>query len=173
MHLPTHLKTNPFLCKGEPEVLARVLHHLPSKPTILEIGTFKGLSSVLMAKQRPDAKIITIDPHVGIVQNPSLKSSPEEVLENFKRYKVKNVTHIPVSSKDYEPEGFFDLIFIDGDHTFAGVSLDYHKFSPYVKANGWIVFHDYSSSPSVTKFCKTLPSFKKQFQYHSLLICQK
>lgn len=36
----------------------------------------------------------------------------------------------------------FDFIFIDGDHTYDGVKLDYENFSPALKEGGIIAFHD-------------------------------
>ncbi len=35
-----------------------------------------------------------------------------------------------------------DLLFIDGDHSYAGVKMDFEKFSPLVRDGGLIAFHD-------------------------------
>jgi hypothetical protein len=35
-----------------------------------------------------------------------------------------------------------DLLFIDGDHSYEGVKLDYEMYSELVKDNGYIAFHD-------------------------------
>jgi cephalosporin hydroxylase len=35
-----------------------------------------------------------------------------------------------------------DLLFIDGDHSFAGVKADYEMYKSLVSADGMIVFHD-------------------------------
>ena len=35
-----------------------------------------------------------------------------------------------------------DFLFIDGDHTFLGVKLDYMMYKDLVKSGGWIAFHD-------------------------------
>lgn len=39
----------------------------------------------------------------------------------------------------------FDFIFIDGDHTYAGVKNDFDNYHRAVKAGGYIVFDDYGS----------------------------
>jgi hypothetical protein len=35
-----------------------------------------------------------------------------------------------------------DVLFIDGDHTYAGVKKDFAMYSPFVKDDGIIIFHD-------------------------------
>jgi cephalosporin hydroxylase len=35
-----------------------------------------------------------------------------------------------------------DFLFIDGDHSYEGVKLDYEMYSPLVRAGGLIAFHD-------------------------------
>lgn len=39
-----------------------------------------------------------------------------------------------------------DFLFLDGDHTLAGVSLDYQMYAPLVRSGGWIGFHDITES---------------------------
>ena len=40
-----------------------------------------------------------------------------------------------------------DILFIDGDHTYKGVKRDFQMYSPLVKKNGIIVFHDIVKVP--------------------------
>jgi hypothetical protein len=39
-------------------------------------------------------------------------------------------------------DGPLDFLFIDGDHTYAGVKHDYNHYAPLVRAGGVIAFHD-------------------------------
>jgi hypothetical protein len=39
----------------------------------------------------------------------------------------------------------FDVIFIDGDHTYDGVKLDFEKSLALLNENGYLVFHDINS----------------------------
>lgn len=159
--------------KGEPECLAYFVKQLPPKARILEIGTFRGLSAALMAKQRKDIHIDTLDPHIGIPEEPHLHSSVPEVLANFHKHGVfDQICHLPISSRDFNPKHKYDMLFIDGDHTYAGVSHDYLNFEPFVKEGGFIIFHDYGYHEGVTKFCKTL-NFSRVFRRASLLIVKK
>lgn len=49
-----------------------------------------------------------------------------------------------------------DYLFIDGDHTYAGVKKDFELYSPFVKKGGVVVFHDvvphHGSSCKVDEF---------------------
>ena len=47
-----------------------------------------------------------------------------------------------------------DVLFIDGDHSYQGCSLDFHAHAPRVKPGGVILFHDSESSPDVKRFCE-------------------
>lgn len=67
---------------------------------------------------------------------------------NFER---ENVTRITGDTHDKsilsKLEGKkFDLIFIDGDHTEAGVTKDYNMFNGLLSENGMIAFHDIKES---------------------------
>ena len=44
--------------------------------------------------------------------------------------------------KDYFPDGI-DLLFIDGDHSYKGITTDFNLYFPLVNPNGYIVFDDY------------------------------
>ena len=37
---------------------------------------------------------------------------------------------------------YIDLLFIDGDHTYEGVRADFDLWSPHVRVNGLVAFHD-------------------------------
>ncbi len=43
-------------------------------------------------------------------------------------------------AKEFAP---YDFLFIDGDHTREGVSLDYEMYSPLVRSGGIVAFHDW------------------------------
>ncbi len=58
---------------------------------------------------------------------------------------------------------FYDLLFIDADHSEAGVRRDYEDYAPMVRSGGVIAFHDalkrptYEEEITVWKFLADLP----------------
>lgn len=49
-----------------------------------------------------------------------------------------------------------DVLFIDGEHSYAALSLDFGMHARRVKPGGVILFHDTSSCPDVAVFCKEI-----------------
>ena len=46
-----------------------------------------------------------------------------------------------------------DVLFIDGEHTYAALNLDFRQHVGRVKKGGVILFHDTASCPEVTAWC--------------------
>lgn len=163
------LSRHPYLRQREIDYLDMLLCMLPKNAKILEIGTFKGQTAIFMCKLRKDVTITTIDPHVGIPEHPELFSTEEEVKSNIESQGFQNrICHVPVSSHCFFTAENFDLIFIDGDHTYQGVRDDFNKFFPNLKDKGIVAFHDYGYLDGVTMFCNSLIDTKK-FESYALL----
>ena len=171
------INKNPYLRDGEANNLDKILIWLPKNAKALEIGSFKGWTSIAMCRIKKDLTITTIDPHYGIPQFPELNSSEAEVNKNITSWKLQNkIKHIKVSSQAFVTAEKFDFIFIDGDHTFEGVSFDFNKFFPNLKKGGIIAFHDYGCHTGVTMLCNSLISNKKLGSYiklNSIIVFKK
>ncbi len=151
------INKNPFLREREAANFNRILALLPKNARVLEIGTFKGWTSILMCRLKKDLKVTTIDPHFGFPKHPELSSSEAEVNKNIASRKFEDkIKHIKTSSQEFITSEKFDFIFIDGDHTFEGVKFDFNKFFPNLKKDGIIAFHDYGCHAGVTQFCNSL-----------------
>lgn len=46
------------------------------------------------------------------------------------------------ASLDAAPAGPLDFLFLDGDHSYDGVRLDFVQYGALVKPGGWVGFHD-------------------------------
>jgi len=105
----------------------------------LEIGTFQGGSALLVGSAldalKSDGRMYLVDPE------------PKISAENWQR-----IAHRAEIFKGYSPEILqavaakagqaFDLVLIDGDHTYKGAKRDATGVLPYIAPGGYILFHD-------------------------------
>jgi cephalosporin hydroxylase len=129
--------------------------------TIVEIGTAKGGTLYAWCKiAQPDAIIVSIDLPGG----PFGGGYSVKDIKRFRRYKKENQKLYffrKDSQKRVTKEKLIrvirgrkiDFLFIDGDHRYSGVKKDWKLYSPLVKRNGLIVFHDILTHPKVP-LCK-------------------
>lgn len=132
------------------------------KVEVLEIGTLFGTGSAIIydaLSARVDSVHLTLldplDGYYAMSPNDGLTGEPvtEEMLwRNFEIAGIprKDVTLIKKLSS--EPEALaaakkrqYDLMIIDGDHSYAGVKTDFENYSPFVRPGGYIIFDDYDS----------------------------
>lgn len=117
---------------------ARKLSELAADKTVLEIGSYCGLSTVCMART---AKHVTAVDYFDGRATPMPRNTRNEFDRNIKRHGVAD--KITVQSPDDEIEGVFDLVFIDGDHSYSAVRADIVKACGVLADDGLLVFHDY------------------------------
>ena len=101
---------------------------------ILEIGTAWGYSAAILAEAAPQASITTL--------NPKAKEFPI-ARRNLADY--ANVSVVQTTSAEWLKQSapIYDMIFVDGDHTVAGVRADVPYFG-VLRPGGLLLFHDYS-----------------------------
>ncbi len=125
-----------------------------TKGVILEIGSFKGRSTIVLAKSAAlagETKIVAVDPLTSPSKtDPDLRgqaSGWSDFQTNLKNAGVENAVefHRHRSSElagKWAAGRKIRLLWIDGDHTYAGAKLDLDLFRPFL-ANGAIVaMHD-------------------------------
>lgn len=140
---------------------ARLLYKLArevKKGVIVEIGSYKGKSTVCLAQGSKDGKgqtVYAIDPHLGDL---SLKKNSAPSKEDFKKNVVGNglqrfVKPLYFTSKEAFPKikQPIGLLFIDGDHRYKGVLADYRNWSKKLCYGGIVAFHDSFSWEGVIK----------------------
>ena len=120
------------------EVVARIR---PRR--VLEIGSQGGGNLFLLSKvAAPDARILSIDLNFSPVQMaayPSL-AAPTQRLTCFKG--DSSSPEMLARVKEWLGGDQLDFLFIDGDHSLAGVTADYRTYAPLVATGGVIAFHD-------------------------------
>ena len=144
--VPGHLMEN------EARFLGLLAACTPAKGTIVEIGSFKGRSTVMLAKVSSHygcGPVVAIDPHNSPIlfdhqANPEA-SSYEDFLRN---------THAAGVSAHVEAHAAYSkevakswnqpirVLWIDGDHTYEGAKSDLDGFLPHLVTGGVVAYHD-------------------------------
>ena len=129
--------------------------------TIVEIGTQKGGTLYAWCRVAlPDAFIVSIDlpggPFGGGYSLKEMKRfwtyrRKKQRIYFFRKDSHKKVTRDELIKKLKGRK--IDFLFIDGDHRYTGVKKDWNLYTPLVKRNGLIVFHDILFHPKFPK-CK-------------------
>lgn len=120
------------------------------KPDLcVEIGSARGRSacSIGMAlKENRRGRLIAIDPHRRTDWNDYQSVDTFEVITaNLATLELTDWVDIRRQTSSEAAQAWtlpIDMIFIDGDHSYAGVKRDWELFMPHVKEFGLVIFHD-------------------------------
>jgi predicted O-methyltransferase YrrM len=121
---------------------------------IIEIGSFKGKSTVMLAKVAQHYgldSVVAIDPHNfnsaelrGHRTSP-VSSSYDEFLSHLETAGVANIVEVhrayssDIAATWKRPISF---LWIDGDHSYRGAKSDFDGFAPHLLPEGIVAFHD-------------------------------
>lgn len=139
-----------------PDREARLLFALayagPGEGAIVEIGSFVGRSTIFLARGSLAAgreRVVAIDPHTVQIppdpQFPNEKGTEGVFRRNLEKMGVAHhvEVHVKLSQEvAREWKGPVRLLWIDGDHTYPSVRLDFDLWNPFLVPGGVIVFHD-------------------------------
>lgn len=125
-----------------------ICEELTEKPTLLEIGVFRGATLSVWQILKPNANIYGITPlnTAGDVWESDYKADIEKI---HKHFGLKNwPTIIPEYSQDrfaierskrYIP---YSVVYIDGSHTYEDALSDLTNYAPMVTIGGFLVVDD-------------------------------
>lgn len=113
--------------------------------TIVEIGRFKGGSTmVLAAAMAQGSTLWSYDLHLA--PRPDLVGTDldAELGQALDRLGLDDGVHLVVGdSRTVDlPPGPYDILFVDGDHSYEGAKADFARWSPRVRDGGHLLFHD-------------------------------
>ena len=128
--------------------------------TIVEIGAGKGgMLAAFCAVAGEDATIVSVDleggPFGGGASDAQLRSRAN-VKPRQKLHLVRGDSLDPAireRTASLTPKGV-DVLFVDGDHSYDGVSGDFRMYSRLVVPGGIVAFHDILTTLSVEPGCE-------------------
>jgi predicted O-methyltransferase YrrM len=118
----------------------------------LEIGSLRGESIVNVASVAAHCTSVTLSK-----EEMRAMKFPEKIVEvhEFFSKDLPNITHIHHNSATFDFGSLnkkFDVIFVDGDHSYEGVKADTAKMYDLLRDdNSVIVWHDYGHSPTAVR----------------------
>jgi methyltransferase family protein len=129
---------------------------------IVEIGSFRGRSTIVLAGAAPDGvAIVAIDPHAGNDRGPRQISGFEiEAAGDHEVFTANlaaagladRVRHVREVSDNAHPavDGAIAVLYIDGAHRYARARGDVRAWGARVEPGGTMLIHDSFSSVGVT-----------------------
>ena len=151
-----------WLTDAQAARLARSAGALGAGSRVVEIGSFRGRSTIVLARAAPDdAEVVAIDPHLGSDRGPQEIAAQPELGEddlhafraNLERAGVAaRVRHVRALSQEAlgEVEGAIDLLYVDGAHRYGPARDDIVRWGDRVSPGGRLLVHDAFSSIGVT-----------------------
>lgn len=130
---------------------AKALESLAKDKRVLEIGSYCGLSTVVMGRV---ANHVTAVDYFDGRATPHPQNTLAQFKANIERYGVAHkvaIMHPSELATGELPREEYDLAFIDGAHDYESVKSDIISSLNLLKPDGLLVFHDYKhpSHPGV------------------------
>ena len=144
-------KVEGWLTDKEGELLYNLARNCTGRGVIVEIGSWKGKSTVWLgqgSKGGKQVEIYAVDPHTGASEQRAMYGEVwtfEEFKKNIQNAQVDHLV-VPLVKTSEAAAGDFnqpvELIFIDGAHEYEAVRLDFDLWYPKVIEGGIMAFHD-------------------------------
>jgi predicted O-methyltransferase YrrM len=166
-----------WLSEAQAQRLWEAAQRVPRGGLLVEIGSFRGRSAIVMASALADgARLVAIDPHAGGDRGPQEIAAEAErgeadhqaFLSNLSAAGVESrVEHVRKMSSDAhddvrEP---IDVLYVDGAHRFAPARDDIVRWGARVRDGGTMLVHDSFSSIGVTLATFASIAFGSRWRY--------
>ena len=136
--------------KEEGKVLFDMTKGLPEGSLVVEIGSYEGKSSSVLASvaDNNNFRLICVDP---LVHDPNMgvpvTSKTRAIFKKSILGVFKNVSWLAMTANEAAEKVTkkIDFLFIDGDHTYEGVMDDYKNWLPKLRSGCCVTLHDYNN----------------------------
>jgi MMP 1-O-methyltransferase len=129
-----------WLTDEEGEALYELARACSGKGVIVEIGSWKGKSTVCLglgSRAGASVPVYAVDPHADYRFG--------DFKDNVERAGIQKLVRPVASLSQAAADGFdepIELLFVDGSHEYNLVLEDFEKWVPKVVEGGWVAFHD-------------------------------
>jgi predicted O-methyltransferase YrrM len=117
---------------------------------VVEIGTFKGGSTIFMAaamEGKGDLWSLDLGEKETRFRKEDGRPYPKQIADFCDKNQLGNVKLLVGDSRSFEIDtSEVDIVFIDGGHSYEMVKNDFERFGRKVRVGGSILFHDVYSS---------------------------
>lgn len=138
---------------GAPELEALFSHVINGvdNPLVVELGSYCGASSLILryAVGQKGGKLICVDAFkpdfdAQYFTGEDARQAWHKLMDGFGDVELYDMETSKGAIKfNSEKNKEIDVLFVDADHSYAGVSQDIDLWVPFVKEHGTIIFHDY------------------------------
>ena len=146
-----------FFSLAEAVALQALVKQQPPDSVIVELGAFRGKSSIAIAAVLPPGAVLhSIDHFEGALLQPGETRPPMDVvIARNKEAFLRNIAAFGVAGRiqlhvmrTVEAAALFDdnslaLVFVDAGHDYESVMADIAAWHPKLKAGGYMMFDDY------------------------------
>jgi SAM-dependent methyltransferase len=151
-----------WMTEGQARLLYSASAATRAGDTIVEIGSFQGRSTVVLAMAAPaGVEIVAIEPHAGNDRGPQeIAGYTTEASVDYDVFHANlaaagvadRVRHVRLFSDQAHAEVTDDVavLYVDGAHRFAPARQDIREWGKRVEAGGTLLIHDSFSSIGVT-----------------------
>jgi predicted O-methyltransferase YrrM len=144
---------------------------------IVEVGSFRGRSTIVLASAAPDGvELVAIDPHGGGDRGPQ-EITPDAIQgeqdyaafnANLRAAGVQSrIRHVRAMSHEAHAQvtGPIDLLYIDGAHRYGPARADIEQWGTRVAPGGSMLIHDSFNAVGVTLAQMRLLLLSTQWRY--------
>jgi MMP 1-O-methyltransferase len=145
-------KVHGFLAENELRFLGTLAARTPARGVTVEIGSFKGKSTVMLATVAAKyhlGPVVAIDPHEGFAYlGPNVPQEPPTFDTFLASIKSAGIEHNVEVQRAFSRDAAKNwnrpirILWIDGDHSYRGCKEDFDLFSPYLADGAVVAFHD-------------------------------
>ncbi len=151
-----------WMSPGQGSTLFESATNCPAEGRIVEIGSFRGRSTIVLATAAdPSVEIVAIDPHAGNDRGPQeIEGFADQAADDHAVFtanlaaagvtdRVRHVREFSEAALDLV-DGPVDVLYVDGAHRYGPALADIRAWGDRVGDGGTMLIHDSFSSLGVT-----------------------